>query len=98
MGALKGAVRFAGGLSFTTATLGYAYAKAGKRREARKGLQSLKQRSGTEYVPPFCVALVYGGLGDRDQAFACLDRACEERSHWLGCVQTRAPRGDRRRA
>src|SRR6266705_3200633 len=63
------------GLSFTTATLGYAYAKAGKRREARKVLQSLKQRSGAEYVPPFCVALVYAGLGDRDQEFACIDPA-----------------------
>ena len=88
IGALQSAVRFSGGLSFTTATLGYAYAKAGKRREARKVLQSLKQRSGTEYVPPFCVALVYAGLGDRDQAFACLDRAYEERSYWLAYLKT----------
>ncbi|PYP19232.1 MAG: hypothetical protein DMD53_14695 [Gemmatimonadetes bacterium] len=86
--ALQSAVRFSGGLSFTTATLGYAYAKAGKRREARKVLQSLKQRSGNEYVPPFCVALVYAGLGDRDQAFACLDRAYEERSYWLAYLKT----------
>ena len=88
IGALQSAVRFSGGLSFTTATLGYAYAKAGKRREARKVLQSLKQRSGAEYVPPFCVALVYAGLGDRDQAFACLDRAYEERSYWLAYLKT----------
>src|SRR5437667_2493329 len=88
IGALQSAVRFSGGLSFTTATLGYAYAKAGKRREARKVLQSLKERSGNEYVPPFCVALVYAGLGDRDQAFACLDRAYEERSYWLAYLKT----------
>src|SRR3989441_151316 len=88
IGALQSAVRFSGGLSFTTATLGYAYAKAGKRREARKVLQSLKQRSGAEYVPPFSVALVYAGLGDRDQAFACLDRAYEERSYWLAYLKT----------
>ena len=88
IGALQSAVRFSGGLSFTTATLGYAYAKAGKRREARKVLQSLRQRSGAEYVPPFCVALVYAGLGDRDQAFACLDRAYEERSYWLAYLKT----------
>ena len=88
IGALQSAVRFSGGLAFTTATLGYAYARAGKRREARKLLQSLKQRSGAEYVPPFCVALVYAGLGDRDQAFACLDRAYEERSHWLAYLKT----------
>ena len=88
IGALQGAVRFSGGLSFTTATLGYAYARAGKRREAKKVLQTLKQRSGAEYVPPFCVALVYAGLGDRDQAFACLDRAYEERSYWLAYLKT----------
>jgi len=88
IGALQSAVSFSGGLSFTTATLGYAYARAGKRREAKKVLQTLKQRSGAEYVPPFCVALVYAGLGDRDQAFACLDRAYEERSHWLAYLKT----------
>ncbi|OLC33215.1 MAG: hypothetical protein AUH81_14640 [Candidatus Rokubacteria bacterium 13_1_40CM_4_69_5] len=85
--ALQSAVNISGGLAFTTAALGYAYARAGKRREARKVLQSLNQRSDAEYVPPFCVALVYAGLDDRDQAFAWLDRACEERSHWLAYLK-----------
>src|SRR2546422_2350681 len=40
---------------------GHAYARAGKRREARKVLETLKQRSDVEYVPPFCIALVYAG-------------------------------------
>jgi len=34
-------------------------------------------------VPPFCVALVHAGLSDEDEAMAWLDRAYEERSHWL---------------
>ena len=34
-------------------------------------------------MSPFCVALVHTGLGDEDQALAWLDRAYEERSHWL---------------
>jgi tetratricopeptide (TPR) repeat protein len=80
---LRSAVSFSGGQPFTTAALGYAYAKAGKRREARTILQDLRERSSTEYVPPFCVALVYAGLRDDDQALAWLDRAYEERSHWL---------------
>ena len=83
IGALQSAVSFSGGLAFTSAALGHAYAKAGKRREARKILQDLQQRSSAEYVPPFCVALVHAGLSDEDEAIAWLDRAYEERSHWL---------------
>jgi len=29
------------------------------------------------------VALVYAALGDKEQAFAWLDKAFAERSHWL---------------
>src|SRR5439155_20251029 len=67
--ALESGVNLSGGLAFTTAALGHAYASAGKRREARKVLETLKQRSDVEYVPPFCIALVYAWLGGRDQAF-----------------------------
>ena len=35
------------------------------------------------YVSPFCVALVHAGLSDDDQALYWLDRAYEDRSHWL---------------
>jgi tetratricopeptide (TPR) repeat protein len=85
--ALQSAVNFSPGLPFTAAALAHAYARAGKRREARKVLQDLKQRSDADYVPPFCVALVYAGLGDRDQAFAWLDGAYEERSHWMAYLK-----------
>jgi len=81
--ALQSAVSFSGGVSFTSAALGYAYGKGGKRPEARKILQELQERSTADYVSPFCVALVHIGLGDKDQALDCLDRAYEERSHWL---------------
>jgi tetratricopeptide (TPR) repeat protein len=83
IGALQSAVGLSGGQAFTSATLGYAYAKAGKRREAKKILQDLQQRSSAEYVSPFCVTLVHAGLGDSDEAIAWLDRAYEEHSHWL---------------
>jgi len=86
--ALESAVNLSGGLAFTTAALGHAYARAGKRRDARKVLETLKQRSDVEYVPPFCFAVIYAGLGDKDQAFAWLDRACEERSHWVAYLKT----------
>ena len=39
--------------------------------------------SGRQYVTEYGVALVHAGLGDRDAAFAWLDRALAARSHWL---------------
>ena len=34
-------------------------------------------------MTPYGVALVYAGLGEKDQALGWLDRALEDRSHWL---------------
>ena len=54
--------------------LGNAYARAGKKAEARKAIQDLleftKQGLGT-----WELALVYAGLGEKDQAFEWLERA-----------------------
>jgi tetratricopeptide (TPR) repeat protein len=36
-----------------------------------------------KYVSPYVVALVYNGLGDKDQVFAWLNKAVDERTHWL---------------
>ena len=39
--------------------------------------------SKTVYVAPLLSALIYTALGDKDRAFALLDRSCDERVHWL---------------
>jgi hypothetical protein len=31
-------------------------------------------------VPPYAIALIYAGLGDKDQAFVWLQKAVEDRS------------------
>ena len=62
------------------AGLGHAYAVAGRRREAMKILNELKERSKHSYVPPFDIATVYIGLGEKDQAFGWLQKASEEHS------------------
>jgi TolB-like protein/Flp pilus assembly protein TadD len=54
---------------------GYLLAKAGRSSEARDVLGMLDTASRTRYVPPYAMALVSLGLGDRDVAFAWLDRA-----------------------
>jgi len=63
--------------------LAHALAFAGRRDEALRVVDDLKERSKRDYVNPYGIALAYVGLGDKDQAFAWLDRACEEYSAWL---------------
>lgn len=57
----------------TQAYLGYAYAMSGKRKEALDLLDKLKTT--TEYVAQAELAILYAGLGDKDEAFAALERA-----------------------
>jgi tetratricopeptide (TPR) repeat protein len=63
--------------------LGNTYAVSGRRGEALKILDELKQLSQRKYVSPADFARVYIGLGDKDQAFTWLERAYEERSSFL---------------
>jgi eukaryotic-like serine/threonine-protein kinase len=62
------------------AHLGFAYGVAGKPAEARLILRKLQGLSKSVYVSPWCFALVYTGLGDKDRAFFWLEKAFSERS------------------
>ena len=66
-----------------TAALAHAYAATGRRAEAMAILRALEKKSRTEYVSPYMLATIYAGLGDKDRAFALLERAYEERSSGL---------------
>jgi TolB-like protein/DNA-binding winged helix-turn-helix (wHTH) protein/Flp pilus assembly protein TadD len=66
-----------------TASLGLAYALSEKQGEARKILAALEAQSKAEYVPADNMALVCLGLGDRDGAFAWLEKAYAQRSPFL---------------
>ena len=65
------------------AGLGHAYASAGKGSDAQKVLEHLQELSAHAYVAPYNVAVIYAGLGDRDQAFTWLNRAYDKRSYLL---------------
>jgi tetratricopeptide (TPR) repeat protein len=56
------------------------YALTGRRREALEILARLEKLSHERYVNPQSFAVVYLGLGDKDQALAWLEKAYEERS------------------
>jgi TolB-like protein/DNA-binding winged helix-turn-helix (wHTH) protein/Flp pilus assembly protein TadD len=71
-----------GGASFSGA-LGHAYAVAGKKAEARMLLRDLKQSSARPYFPPYQLALIHVGLGEKEEALNLLEKAYEERYPWL---------------
>ena len=73
------------------ASLGHALGVAGDRAGARALLGRLLQQREHEYVSPYDIALVYAGLGDKDEAFNWLQRAYQERSSLL-VFASREPR------
>jgi TolB-like protein/Flp pilus assembly protein TadD len=77
---LQQALALSGNETSFKAELGNAYAVAGKKTEALAILHELLQMSAQRYVSPYSIALVYVGLGDRDQAFQWLDKAYDEHS------------------
>ncbi len=66
------------------ALLAYTYAISGQRRQATRLLTELLELSKRQYVPRYHIAIIYVGLGDKNQAFAWLEKAYQERDHWLG--------------
>ncbi|MDT4898267.1 MAG: eukaryotic-like serine/threonine-protein kinase [Acidobacteriota bacterium] len=62
------------------AALGHAYAVSGRKSEALKIIEQLKELINRQsYVSPYSVALIYTGLEEEDRAFEWLDRAYNER-------------------
>jgi eukaryotic-like serine/threonine-protein kinase len=80
------------------AVLGYLYGKTGRMNEARailKEFEDLARRD--RYASEYAIAVVHAGLGDAERAFAFLDAAYRERSHWLVWLK-RDPRWNEMRA
>ncbi len=78
----------------TWSSLGHAYALSGNRVDAQKILDHLKELSAHSWVAPYNVAVIYAGLGEKDQAFAWLDRAYNDRSYYLAEYLTTDTRMD----
>lgn len=80
--------QYSGDNPISLASLGHAHASAGCRPEARKLLAKLKGRAGKGYVPPYSLALISAGLGDRNQTLDWLEKAYEEKDVWLVWLET----------
>ena len=73
------AITLSPNITLYKAGLGQAYARTGKSSEARKLLYELKQQSKRSYVSWLGLADIYAGLAEKDQAFACVEQAYEQR-------------------
>ena len=71
-------LKTAPGTQFALRNLAVAYAKSGRQREAAEVLQQYLDLRKTEYVLSYRVACVHAALGDKDRAFAELERAFDE--------------------
>jgi tetratricopeptide (TPR) repeat protein len=56
-------------------SVGYAYAVLGRPREAAAVLRDLAEDVRPRSVPPYDVAVIHAGLGERDQALAGLEKS-----------------------
>jgi tetratricopeptide (TPR) repeat protein len=62
---------------------GYAYGRSGRRSDAERVIERFREISKTQYVIPSFVAVVFGGMGEKDKAFAELDKSIELHDSWF---------------
>jgi len=75
------------GAAWPLAEIARDFALQGKLLEARQALRDLLARSQHFHVPPYGIATVYAALGDKDQAFAQLEKAYAQRSFFMGFLK-----------
>jgi TolB-like protein/DNA-binding winged helix-turn-helix (wHTH) protein len=95
--ALAEGTRFSGGNSKALSFRGHILARLGRTSEARDVLKTLEGVAHDRYVPPYALALVHAGLGDREAVFDWLNRAYAARDVHL-IYLTVDPRWDPYRA
>ncbi len=79
----QSAVDLSHGMGLMRALLAHAYAVSGRSGEAQKILDDLLAGSQQRPIPAFDVAVVYAGMGRKDEAFEWLEKAYRERSYRL---------------
>ena len=82
-----------GGSPRSTAFVGYAHARLGQRSQAFRVLEQLRAASKQKYVPALSFAIVYVGLGEKEQAFLWLEKAYDERTNSLAYLKVQATWG-----
>jgi eukaryotic-like serine/threonine-protein kinase len=65
------------------ASLGCAYALAGRKAQAQRVVGQLNAASKIHYVPPYFLGAVHAALGENDSAFLWLEKAYEQHDSYL---------------
>lgn len=68
------------------ASLGHAYAVAGRRYDAEKILHDLEHKSREGKASPYLPATIYAGLGEKDKALALIEKAYRDKSLDVGWI------------
>jgi serine/threonine-protein kinase len=85
---LEKAVASSGNSPRYVASLGYAFAVAGRTAEAERVLDKLRTLSKQRYVSSYYTAAVYAGMGNTQSALEWLERAYQERDGWICYIQS----------
>jgi serine/threonine-protein kinase len=80
------AVELSGRGGYFLSHLGYSYAVTGRRAEALAVLKELEEKYAKHEAIGLNLAAVYVGLGDKDRAFAWLEKDYEQRSGYLSYI------------
>jgi len=75
-----------GGDLNAVASLGHAYAVAGRRYDAEKILHDLEKKSREGKASPYLPATIYAGLGEKNKALALIERAYQDKSLDIGWI------------
>jgi tetratricopeptide (TPR) repeat protein len=92
------AIELSNGDQDASAFLAHAYAVTGRRAEAEKILHDLEHRSKDNQASHYIVATVYASLGEKEKAFALLEKAYNEKSLELSWHVKADPRIDNLRS
>jgi eukaryotic-like serine/threonine-protein kinase len=94
---IENATRLSPNNAISLANKGAVLAKLGQNRDARRVLEQLTTLARQRYIPALAFAVVYVGLDEKDQAFAWLDKAYDERANRLAYLSVE-PTWDRLRS
>jgi tetratricopeptide (TPR) repeat protein len=67
--------------------LGHAQGRAGKRADAEKAIERLRELSKQQYVSPFQTAVIYAGMDERKLAIEWLEKSRDERFNWMPFIK-----------
>lgn len=80
--------RLSGSDPYVEGLMGYAVSRSRDTGRAHNMLQDLSQHSRGKEVPAFSMALIFIGLGERDQAIAWLTKSYQDRSSYMVYAKT----------